>query len=378
MAFNLEILGDKLLRFRNQFQYSLLEVSKATGISENKLLDIEKGECRPTGDEILILSDFYKCDYKFFLSNEKLASFEQTETLFRRFGSEFSKQDRWSVQECLFLAECEAYLEKRLNKRKYQPFKFNKVGNFYKSHGKQAAKSLRQYLGYSEKEVSLNIYNDMRKIGIRVFRRKLENSNISGLFINHPVAGKCVLINYSEDIYRQRFTAAHEAAHTILDKSEDVLVSFSWDKEELKEVRANAFASAYLIPPEFIKKIPENEMWTEEKSIHWANKLKVSTQVLAIALSKNKVINTTMYKTIIQARVPKRDKEDPELPNHLPNRSRVRKEAMLEHGLSDYYVSLSFEGYREKIISSSRLAEVLLLETDYELSEFAKLYGESI
>jgi len=142
MAFNLEKLGDKLLRFRNQFQYSLLEVSTATGISERKLLAIEKGKYRPTGDEILILSDFYKCDYKFFLSNEKLASSEQTETLFRKFGSEFSKQDRWAIQECLFLAECEAYLEKRLNKQKYQPFNFKKLGNYYKRHGKQAAEYL--------------------------------------------------------------------------------------------------------------------------------------------------------------------------------------------------------------------------------------------
>ena len=378
MAFNLEILGDKLLRFRNQFEKSTQEVSTATGIPESNLLKIEEGAYLPTGDEILILADYYKCDYKFFLSNEKLAAFEQTETLFRKFGNEFSKKDRWSVQECLFLAECETYLEGRLNKQKSHTFSFQKTGTFYKKHGQLAAKSLHQHFGRSENVLSLDIYHDMRRIGIRVFRRKLENSNISGLYIKHPVAGKCVLVNYSEDVYRQRFTAAHEAAHTILDESDDVLVSFSWEKNDLKEVRANAFASAYLMPPDFIQKIPECGTWTPEKSILWANKLKVSTQALAIALSENKLITQNVYKTITQAKVPRSNKEDPELPNSLPPNSMVRKQAMLEHGLSDYYVSLCFEGYRERKISAARLTEMLLLQSDIELSEFAKLYRESL
>lgn len=136
MAFNLKVLGDKICRYRNQFQYSILNVSDATGIAQTKLKEIECGNCRPTGDEILIIADFYKCDYKFFLLNEKLTTFEQTETLFRKFGADFSKKDRWSVQECLFLAECEAYLESSLNKKKVNAFTFKKNGNHFKKSWK--------------------------------------------------------------------------------------------------------------------------------------------------------------------------------------------------------------------------------------------------
>lgn len=205
---------------------------------------------------------------------------------------------------------------------------------------------------YTEKEVSLNIYNDIRKLGVRVLRRKLENSNISGLYIKHPVAGKCILINYSEDVYRQRFTAAHELAHTILDESDDVLVSFSFDKKDLKEIRANTFASAYLMPPEFIHKISKSDEWTARKSIEWASKLKVSTHALAIALSENSLINQEEYKIITESKVPTSHKEDPELSSKLAPNSRNRKQVILENGLSDYYVSLCFEGYREGIVSA--------------------------
>ena len=92
-------------------------------------------------------------------------------------------------------------------------FTFRPNGTFFKGHGEAAAASLRVALGYSEREVPRDVYAEFRSVGVHVFRRKLGNSNISGLFIMHPVAGKCALVNHSEDIYRQRFSAAHEMAH---------------------------------------------------------------------------------------------------------------------------------------------------------------------
>lgn len=91
MTFNLKALGSKLSRYRNQFQYSFSDISIATGILEEKLYQLENGECRPSGDEILILADFYKCDYKFFLSNERLASFEQQKHFLEDLGRIFLK-----------------------------------------------------------------------------------------------------------------------------------------------------------------------------------------------------------------------------------------------------------------------------------------------
>jgi transcriptional regulator with XRE-family HTH domain len=234
MALDLHILSDKLRRYREQFQLSLIAVSEATGISQTRLITYEEGNKPPSGDELLILADFYRCDYKFFISNERLAPFEQTETLFRRFGDQFSKQDRWAVQEFLFLAECEGFLQGALNKRFNKGFTFRKRGNYFRKHAEEAAAALRDFLGYSERKVPLNIYEDFRSIGIHIFRRKLENSNISGLFVQHPVAGPCALVNYSEDMYRQRFTAAHEAGHAILDADEDFVVSFTKDQQRLQ------------------------------------------------------------------------------------------------------------------------------------------------
>lgn len=378
MPIDTNVLGEKLKRYREQFSLTFPEVAQATGVNEQRLKELETGSRFPSGDEILILAAFYKCDYKFFVSNERLAAFEETETLFRRYGEEFSKQDRWAVQEFLFLSECESFLQAELGKEPRNAFRFQKQGTSFKKHGEEAAARLRLHLGYTALSVSLDIYKDFRAVGIHVFRRKLENSNISGLYLKHPIAGNCILVNYSEDVYGQRFTAAHEAGHAILDSDDSFIVSFSFDKRKTQEIRANTFAAHYLAPSSFLKAIPESHKWNQTKAIEWANKLKVSTEVLAYALSREKLITSNTVELIKSVRVPKRDKTDPEIPPTLSPKSQERKRQLLEAGLSNYYVNLCFQAYRDSLISASRLTEMLLLESNSALRALAALYGEHL
>ena len=88
MAIDLRLLGSKLAKYREQLQESFVDVANSTGIDADRLAQIENGQAEPTGDEVLILSDHYRCDFKFFISNEQVAPFEQTETLYRAYGSE--------------------------------------------------------------------------------------------------------------------------------------------------------------------------------------------------------------------------------------------------------------------------------------------------
>ena len=180
MALDLTIFAEKLKKYRDQFQLSISELSITTGITEDSLESFEKSQKAPTGDEVLILSDFFKCDYKYFISSEKLAPFEQTETLFRRHGSEFSREDRWAIQEFLFLSECESYLTAMLGMPQFDNFVFKKPSTNHKTNGIAAAKELRKHFKYNDNQVVLNLYMDFRSIGIHTFRRVLQNSKISG------------------------------------------------------------------------------------------------------------------------------------------------------------------------------------------------------
>jgi len=378
LAIDTNLLGDKLNRYREQFKLSFNDISIATGIEKSRLIDFEIGVATPTGDEILIIADFYKCDYMFFISNEKLAPFEETDKLFRRHSNDFSVIDRWSVQEILYLAECDFYLDQVLDKKPAFDFSYEKRGSYYKGHAFEAAGILRDKLGYSQNEIPMDVFQDFHKIGIRVFRRALRNSNISGLYIRHPKAGKCILINYSEDVYRQRFSAAHEAAHAIFDYEEDVSVSFAnWNRSDLKEIRANTFASNYLMPSEFLARIPQVSSWNTKKAIDWANRIKVSTTALAFALRSHNLIDDRMEKVIKSVKVPSEDKRDPELGGNQPPKFLERKRKLLEKGLSTNYVSKCISAYKGGHITAKRMAE-MFLSIENELRDLLDLFTVDI
>ena len=377
MAIDLQTLGSKLAKYRGQLKESVIEVASSTGIDATRLAAIEAGQAEPTGDEVLILADHYRCDFKFFISNEQVAPFEQTETLYRAHGGDFSKEDRRAVQDFLYLCETEDFLMRELG-RAPKSFSFASTGNFFKGKGAAAAVSLRAALGFSDREVPRDIYAEFRSVGVHVFRRKLGNSKISGLFIMHPVAGKCALVNHSEDIYRQRFSAAHEMAHAIFDSDSGASVSLEGPGEsDMVELRANRFASCFLMPPAFLARLPDPAQWTDANAQQWANELRVSCVALAIALKEAKLIDTAAYNRIRKLRVAREAKIDPELPEHLNNLQRERKARLLESGLSDYYVGLCFEGFSAGVISIGRLAEALLCSHG-ELAELAALYGQTL
>ena len=377
MAIDLRSLGTKLSKYRKQLMSSLDDVASATGIDTSRLDSIEKGQTEPSGDEVLILADHYRCDFKFFISNDQVAPFEQTETLYRAHGADFTQEDRRAVQDFLYLCETEAFLMQELGQRSKQ-FDFTPTGTYFKGHGATAAERFRNALGHTEKEVSRDIYAEFRSVGVHVFRRKLGNSNISGLFIMHPVAGKCALVNLSEDVYRQRFSAAHEMAHAIFDYAQGASVTFDRTQGlDMLEVRANRFASCFLMPPASLALLPDPAQWSEADAIRWANELRVSCHALSIALKEAKLIDEPTANRIQRMRVPRESKIEPELPDSLNASQRERKARLLELGLSDFYVGLCFDAFSNGIISVGRLAEALL-SSQAELTELASIYGRSL
>jgi len=134
MAINLVALGAKLRKYRDQLQETIAEVAEVTGISGERLTQMEAGQVEPTGDEVLILADHFRCDFRYFISNERLAPFEQTDTLYRMHGSDFSRADRRAVQEFLYLCETEAFLMAELH-RAHIDFQFTPTDDFMKGHG---------------------------------------------------------------------------------------------------------------------------------------------------------------------------------------------------------------------------------------------------
>ncbi|MHB1633055.1 MAG: helix-turn-helix domain-containing protein [Acidithiobacillus sp.] len=378
MAVNLVRMTKRLQQIRVALAYTVEEAGKATGLDVHRLLSIESGDATPTGDEILILASLYDCDFRTLIDEALPPPAQQTDILFRRYGDAFTPEDRRAIQEFLHLCQIEASLERQLGLVN-EAVHFEWSGTLFKAHGQQVAEALRTRLGYSDNEAPRDIYSDFRRIGIHIFRRKLVNNEISGLYIEDPVAGHCVLINYNEDIYRQRFSVAHEVAHAIFDSSEGMMLTFQpnsarYDKNELKEIRANSFASHYLMPLTMLRRIPKVD---ESSAPEWAQKFRVSTAALAKALRDANLIDENMGKQIRGARVPRNEKIDPEAPENLTEAQKRRRLDLLERGLSSHYVNLCFKAHDQGDISAGRLAEVLRVEYA-DLADIGMLFGRTI
>jgi Zn-dependent peptidase ImmA (M78 family)/transcriptional regulator with XRE-family HTH domain len=382
MAIDLKLLSDKIRKIRENHGLSLNDVVNNTGISIARASRFEDGTLEPTGDEILILSDLYKCDFRFFISNEKITSLEKTERLFRILSEELTAEDRLSVSEFFFLCESEQYLRNMMGIKQEERPSLSKAvmrGSIYKEHGKRAGQYIRQLYNIPEIGIIPDVYYFIRSMGIHVFRRRLCNSKISGMYIMHPDVGDCILINYEEDTYRQRFSAIHELAHSLFDSDLEIMVSgiSKWPQDKLREIRADNFAASFLCPPSLINSIPDPQEWNKEKAIDICNKIKVNTTTLAIALKNGNLINDDTEKYIRAVRIPKECKEDPEIHSGMPGRSKVRMRELLEMGLSRSYVNLCFTTYYEKKISLGKLAEMLLSDVT-GLQDIAELFGIKI
>jgi len=88
--------------------------------------------------------------------------------------------------------------------------------------------------------------------GLRLAELSLPE-NISGIFLNDPRYGLSIIINADHHPRRQIFSCAHEYCHVLVDRDRASLVSKAENRDELSEVRANAFAAALLMPEEGIR-----------------------------------------------------------------------------------------------------------------------------
>ncbi|WP_228055185.1 ImmA/IrrE family metallo-endopeptidase [Gloeocapsopsis crepidinum] len=229
MAFDYTVLGRKLKEARESLLIAPQDSALRLQISLQEYLDIEAGRSRITGDQLVLLAASYRRDFRYFVTGDYPSAESQVQEMFRR-NATLSQGDRVAIQEFVRLCEYEDFLEREIFQR--QPIVIPKYGQslfshkHFKQQGEEAAAFERERLGLGQKPIE-DIFGLIRQQGIHVFKRRLEDKNISGLYINHPVAGHCILINYLDDLYRQNFSAAHEYCHTLFDSSQEQEVTYS-------------------------------------------------------------------------------------------------------------------------------------------------------
>jgi Zn-dependent peptidase ImmA (M78 family)/DNA-binding XRE family transcriptional regulator len=77
--------------------------------------------------------------------------------------------------------------------------------------------------------------------------------DVSGLTLSDRKVGLFVVANRMHHHLRRRFSFAHEYSHVIVDRERFGLVSRASERDDLVEVRANAFAANFLMPEDGVR-----------------------------------------------------------------------------------------------------------------------------
>jgi Zn-dependent peptidase ImmA (M78 family) len=116
--------------------------------------------------------------------------------------------------------------------------------------GYREARNKRRFLGLSETQ-PVDPSWAAEELGLLVVRRPFDARRVSGLHLyRKDIDLALIVVNDSDTMARQRFTIAHEVAHTIFDRHETIIDELNGIPagNSLKEIRANCFAGEFLMP----------------------------------------------------------------------------------------------------------------------------------
>lgn len=375
MNFDLELFAKKLKEEMELLEYSAEELQSKCRIPVTRINAFLRAESIPVGDEILIISDVFRVDYIYFISNDVKSQFEKTYKFYRATEGIITRVDKRIIADTLYLAE---FINDIIEHMGYRCREFipKYTSQNHVEQGKQVAEQLRELFNLKFNQTEINPFSIAREMGIQVFRRHLSKSIISGIHMDNENTGKIILINYDDDIYRQNFSLLHELAHCIFDSNKDYSISMMDDKSDenkkRSEWRANSFASQFLIPEKLAKYI--NGSWNNDSEfVDLANKFNVNPATLSYSLNKNKLITESESKLLSELKIRLIDKSEPEL-SGLSYNGIERVKQLQEKGFSFSFIKMSYEAYHNEIISFSKLCEMLFMSSA-EVYELMKVIG---
>lgn len=255
-------LGRRLKAAREACGLTQEQVAQRLGVSRPTVTQMELGNRPVTSLELEKLAYLYCRDIGEFVADQ----FEEEDALAALFRAEpeIAQQQPIvdSLRACLALAREVTNLETILGLRRDTAGKVSYAapvpGSRWEAiqQGEQAAEQERRRLGLGWVPVP-SLAEILETQGVRTAVVNLPRE-VSGLTINHPSVGLFIVANRSHATVRRRFSLAHEYAHVLFDRRLKGIVTRTEDRDEPIEVRANAFAAAFLMPEEGVRHFVES------------------------------------------------------------------------------------------------------------------------
>ncbi len=253
MAIDQQDLGRRLRQAREARHLTQDDVARHLEVSRPTVAQMELGNRAVTGLELSHLGYLFGVDPGQLLADAPGPDDDVVVGLFRSHPELARDADmQAALRECLALARELTRLEHLLGIDRDQatlaayplPRPHNRWDAIQQGERVAAEERRRLELGIAP----LPDVSELLEVqGVRTARIDLPD-DVSGLTLMAPDLGFFVVANRAHPTLRRRFSCAHEYGHVLVDREARSLVSLGRDRDQLVEVRANAFAAAFLMP----------------------------------------------------------------------------------------------------------------------------------
>lgn len=258
MALNREQIADRLRETRKNLGFTQAQVAEALGVHRPTISEIEAGRRAVTSEELHRFCELYAIPVSRLLSQEAPTELDVERVLFRATAME-SPPARAAVRR--FMERCR--VEKELEELLDIPHPDDARPAYRAETPADKLQAVRQGYGIAEQErrrLELgteplrNPLDLLERQGVRIGPLTgLGEDAPDGVYFETEELGPCVAVNPERDQwtgFRSAFTAAHEYAHWLLRDTQVEEYDFDRPADDLREVRANVFAAAFLMPKE--------------------------------------------------------------------------------------------------------------------------------
>jgi len=250
-------LGRRVRSAREACRLTQEQVAEHLGVSRPTVVQIEAGNRSVSSLELDSLAHLFGRDIRVFVSE----SFDEADSLAALFRAQPDVLAQPGVanalRDCVALGREITNLELLLGIDRGaaatvtypMPLPTSRWGAI--QQGERLAGEERRRLGLGDAALP-DLAELLEAQGIRTGVINLP-ADVSGLTLNDRGVGFFVIANRSHHFLRRRFSLAHEYAHVLADRDRFGLVSRSSERDNLIEVRANAFGASLLMPEDGVR-----------------------------------------------------------------------------------------------------------------------------
>lgn len=258
MAIDHKELGYRLRRAREASAMTQDDVARHLDVSRSTVAQIELGNRTVSGIELSRLAYLFGRDLRALVADQAHSSDDALVALFRHHPELSTQEDvREALRRCVALGRELTGLERLLDIDRDMgtvaayPLPQPRTRWDAIQQGERVAQEERRRLGLGHTSLP-DISELLEGQDVRTAQVSLPE-DISGLTLIASAIGFLIVANRDHHVLRRRFSYAHEYCHVLVDRTQRGLVSRGQDRDELREVRANAFAASFLMPAEAVR-----------------------------------------------------------------------------------------------------------------------------